>query len=141
MAANTVLLDFSIEPDRVIDELSRKDVMKVIKENLEKYFGNLKIIYDLSVVDGGYLMILSDNTGVVMNVRFFNEGLITINIEYYKKEADPQRISFEVSDPTPHEHEMLKFSPPSSLKHDSFLTTHHIHMRDSTFGESCWIPI
>lgn len=114
MAANTVLLDFSIEPDRVIDELTRKDVMKVIKENLEKYFGNLKIIYDLSVVDGGYLMILSDNTGVVMNVRFFNEGLITINIEYYKKEADPQRISFEVSDPTPHEHEMLSFSPPSS---------------------------
>lgn len=100
MAANTVLLDFSIEADRVIDELSRKDVMKVIKENLEKYFGNLNIIYDLNVVDGGYLSILNDNSGVIINVRFFNEGLITLNIEYYKNEADPPKISFEVSDPT-----------------------------------------
>jgi spermine synthase len=96
MAANTVLLDFSIEPDRVIDELSRKDVMKVIKENLEKYFGSLKIIYDLSVVNDGYLCILSDNSGVVVNVRFYNEGLITINIEYFKKDTDQQKISFEV---------------------------------------------
>lgn len=95
MAANSVLLDFSIEPSRITDELSRKDIVKVIKENVEKYFGNLKIVYDM-LVDDGYLCILSDNTGVIFSLRFFNEGLITINIEYFKKEADPQKISFEV---------------------------------------------
>lgn len=95
MAANTVLLDFSIEPSRIADEASRKDMLKVIKENLEKYFGNLKIIYDM-LVDDGYLCILSDTAATIFTIRFFNEGLITINIEYWKKEDDSQRISFEV---------------------------------------------
>ncbi|CRL06661.1 CLUMA_CG019578, isoform A [Clunio marinus] len=94
MAANSVLLDFSIEPARIIDELSRKDIVKVIKENIEKYFGNLKMIYDMLVNDG-YLCILSDNTGVIFSLRFYNEGLITLNIEYFKKENQPQKISFE----------------------------------------------
>ena len=96
MAANTVLLDFSIEPNRITDELTRKDIVKVIKENVEKYFGSLKLIYDM-LVDDGYLCILSDSTGVIFTLRFFNEGLITLNIEYYKKESDEQKISFEVS--------------------------------------------
>lgn len=95
MAANSVLLDFSIEPSRITDELSRKDILKVFKENIEKYFGNLKIIYDM-LLDDGYLVLLSDNSGVVLSLRFFNEGLITLNIEYFKKENDPQKISFEV---------------------------------------------
>lgn len=96
MAANSVLLDFSIEPARITDELSRKDILKVIKENIEKYFGNLKIVYDM-LVDDGYLCILSDDSGVIFTLRFFNEGLITINIEYYKRESEAQKISFEVS--------------------------------------------
>lgn len=95
MAANSVLLDFSIEPARITDELSRKEIVKTFKENVEKYFGNLKIVYDM-LVDDGYLVLLSDNTGVVLSLRFFNEGLITLNIEYFKKENDPQKISFEV---------------------------------------------
>lgn len=95
MAANTVLLDFSIEPTRIGDELSRKDMVKVIKENLEKYFGNLKMIYDM-LVDDGYMCILNDAVSTIFTVRFFNEGLITVNIEYWKKEGDTQRISFEV---------------------------------------------
>lgn len=96
MSANTVLLDFSIEPSRINDELSRKDIIKVIKENLEKYFGNLKMIYDM-LVDDGYMCIFNDSSATILNVRFFNEGLITINIEYFKKDSDNQRISFEVN--------------------------------------------
>ncbi|KAG5678229.1 hypothetical protein PVAND_007921 [Polypedilum vanderplanki] len=94
MAANSVLLDFSIEPSRIGDELSRKDIVKVFKENLEKYFGNLKIVYDM-LIDDGYMCILSDNAGTIFTIRFFGEGLITVNIEYFKKENDSQRISFE----------------------------------------------
>lgn len=109
MAANSVLLDFSIEPTRIIDELSRKDIVKVIKENVEKYFGSLKMTYDM-LVDDGYLCILSDNTGVIFSLRFFNEGLITLNIEYFKKESDPQKISFEVR-------QFFSFSRPSHISH------------------------
>jgi spermine synthase len=96
MAANSVLLDFSIDPTRITDELTRKDIVKVIKENVEKFFENLKLIYDMLVEDG-YLCILSDGTGVIISLRFFNEGLITLNIEYFKKDSDPPKISFEVS--------------------------------------------
>lgn len=108
MAANSVLLDFSIDPTRITDELSRKDIVKVIKENVEKYFGNLKLIYDM-LVDDGYLCLLSDNAGVIISLRFFNEGLITLNIEYFKKDSDPQKISFEVG-------ENFSFSP-SHISH------------------------
>jgi spermine synthase len=95
MAANSVLLDFSIEANRITDELTRKDIVKVIKEHVEKFFGSIKLIYDM-LVDDGYLCILSDDKGVIFSLRFFNEGLITLNIEYYKKESEPQKISFEV---------------------------------------------
>lgn len=96
MAANSVLLDFSIEPSRITDELSRKDIVKVIKEKIEKYLGDLKLIYDMLVEDG-YLCLLSDAAGVIVSLRFYNEGLITINVEYFKKENDGQKISFDVS--------------------------------------------
>lgn len=95
MAANSVLLDFSIEPARVNDEAARNDIVKVVKENLEKYLGNLTLIYQMQVEDG-QLTLLGDSAGVVVTVRFFNEGLITLNIEYYKKASDEQKISFEV---------------------------------------------
>jgi hypothetical protein len=55
----------------------------------------LKMVYDM-LVDDGYLCILSDNSGVIFTLRFFNEGLITLNIEYFKKESEPSKISFEV---------------------------------------------
>jgi spermine synthase len=95
MAANSVLLDFSIEPSRISDESSREDMVKVIKENLEKYFGNLKLIYDM-LIDDGYMCILNDNSSTIFSIRFFNAGIITLNIEYWKGESDSQRISFEV---------------------------------------------
>ena len=99
MAANSILLDFSIDSTRITDELSRKDVVKVIKENLEKYFESLKIIYDMVVESDGYLCILVSQThpGVIINLRFFKEGLITLNIEYFRKEGESQKISFDVS--------------------------------------------
>lgn len=96
MAANSVLLDFSIEASRINEESARNDVVKVVKENLEKYFGNLSLIYQMQVEDG-QLTLFGDNAGVVITVRFFNEGLITLNIEYFLKSGGTPKISFEVS--------------------------------------------
>lgn len=118
MAANSVLLDFSIEPTRITDELSRKDIVKVFKENVEKYFGNLKIIYD-TLVDDGYLVLLSDNTGAILSLRFFNEGLITLNIEYFRKENQQQKISFEVKKSPKMFHISIMFQ--FLCRHESFL--------------------
>lgn len=96
MAANTVLMDFSIDPTRIIDDCSRKDLLKVIKENLEKYFGQVKTSYDLHTAES-YLAILSDSKNVIISVRFYNQGLITINIEYYKEDKGETKITFEQS--------------------------------------------
>lgn len=99
MAANSVLLDFSIEPMRITDESARKDIAKVVKENLEKYFESLKIAFEMQIEGDGFLCILMShpNPGVIITLRFFNEGLITLNIEYLRKEGENPRINFEVS--------------------------------------------
>lgn len=94
MSANSVLLDFSLDPTRISDEVSRKDIVKLCKEHLEKYLDTLKITYDMLTEDG-YLCVLSSAGAIITTIRFFNQGLITINIEYYRGECEAPKISFE----------------------------------------------
>ncbi|XP_053672675.1 spermine synthase isoform X1 [Anopheles nili] len=95
MSANSILLDFSLDPARIIDEVSRKDIVRMCKENLEKYLTALKICYDMLTADG-YLCILNETgTGTIVTIRFFEQGLITINVEYYRKDGDEPKISFD----------------------------------------------
>lgn len=96
MSVNTVLLDFSIEPNQIADDLSRKDVLKKIRDHLSKYFPQLSFIYDM-ITDDGYLCILKEAAGVIITIRFFHQGLITINVEYYRAENEPSKLSFDVS--------------------------------------------
>ena len=95
MSANTVLFDFSIEPARILEEQSRKDILKEIISNLKNYFPSVKLIYELTTEDG-FLTILEQGN-VLLHIRFFNDGLITINIEYYRKKDQKEKINFEVS--------------------------------------------
>lgn len=95
MSANSILLDFSLDPARIIDEISRKDIVRVCKEGLEKYLAGLKISYDMLTADG-YLCLLNETgTGTIVTIRFFEQGLITINVEYYRKDGDEPKISFD----------------------------------------------
>lgn len=95
MSANTVLLDFSLDPARINDEVSRKDIVRLCKEGLEKYLTGLKISYDMLTADG-YLCILNESSsGTIVTIRFFEQGLITINVEYYRKAGDEPKLSFE----------------------------------------------
>ncbi|EAT47525.1 AAEL001378-PA [Aedes aegypti] len=94
MSANSVLLDFSLDPTRINDEVSRKDIVKLCKEHLEKYISGLKITYDMLTEDG-YLCILNAPGAVITTIRFFNQGLITVNIEYFRAESEAPKITFE----------------------------------------------
>lgn len=94
MSANSVLLDFSLDPTRINDEVSRKDVVKLCREHLEKFISGLKITYDM-LTDDGYLCILNAPGAIITTIRCFNQGLITINIEYYRAECEAPKISFE----------------------------------------------
>lgn len=96
MSVQTVLLDFSIDPVRITDEIASKDLVKLIKQGLDKYFENLKFVYDLKT-DDGYLCLYTNKNLVLIQIRFFNHGIITINIEYFKGENERQVLSFEVS--------------------------------------------
>lgn len=93
----TILLDFSIDPQRLGDEVSRKEVRKNIEEALESYLPNLRFVYDM-ITEDGYFGMYMDKAGVVVSVRFFvAPGLITINIEYFKENTEQPRVSLEVS--------------------------------------------
>lgn len=96
MSVQTVLLDFTIDPVRIGDEIASKDLLKFIKQGLQKYFENLKFVYDLKTGDGYLCCLLSDNK-VFIQIRFYNHGIITINIEYFKGETENQIMSFDVS--------------------------------------------
>lgn len=96
MSVQTVLLDFTVDPIRIADEIACKDLFKVVKVGLEKYFPDLKFMYDVITADG-YLCVLSENNRTFVNVRFFQHGIITVNIEYFKEAGEPQQFSFDVS--------------------------------------------
>lgn len=96
MSVQTVLLDFSIEPSRISDDTARKNVTKQLTSTLEKYFPEMQLIFE-TTVDDGYLSIYSEKNLVLLNVRLFDQGIITINIEYFKSDCDNQRLSFDVS--------------------------------------------
>lgn len=96
MSIQTILLDFSVDPTRLADELSQKDLVKLIKVGLDQYFANLKSVYDV-LTDDGYLCMFSEKNLIFITVRLFNKGIITINVEYYKADHEVQYFSFDVS--------------------------------------------
>lgn len=99
MSVQTVLLDFSIEPDRLSDGISQKEILKQLQQTLSKYFPDIVLIFETSVSDG-HLSIFSEKSTVLLNIRLFNQGIITINIEYFKGDCDHQRLTFDVSSVT-----------------------------------------
>lgn len=98
MSVQTVLLDFSIENEKIADEISRKDVTTQMTKILqEKYFPNLQIINEITTSDGYLCLLTEDN--VIISIRFFchtEAGLITLNIEYFKKNDETPKINFDV---------------------------------------------
>lgn len=97
MSVHTVLLDFSInDASRISDEESRKDIIKLFQETLREFFPNLTFLFETSTADG-HLTLLSENQKNVFNIRLFDDGIITLNIEYYKKDNEQPPLSFDVS--------------------------------------------
>uniref|UniRef100_A0A336MEA3 CSON000359 protein n=1 Tax=Culicoides sonorensis TaxID=179676 RepID=A0A336MEA3_CULSO len=93
MSVQTVLLDFSIEPVRVNSDVECKIVVKSIIESLKKYFADPVLIFETTCGDGFMSLFKEGNT--VITVRCFQQGLITLNIEYFKKDLEEGKISFD----------------------------------------------
>lgn len=96
MAVNTILMDFSIDPKQVKNDSQLSVILTNVENILRDYLTNLKLINTFSVEDGIFKLYSSD-LGSIVNIRIFGNGLITVNIEYYKGEKQEPLLSFEVN--------------------------------------------
>lgn len=84
MSANSILLHFC--KCNAFD----KNAKNVVKKIVEKYFGGLDIVCE-KPLEGSYLTILSNGTGL-FSLRFFDEGLATLNIEYLNTSKENETV-------------------------------------------------
>ncbi|XP_031620615.1 spermine synthase isoform X2 [Contarinia nasturtii] len=96
MTAQTVLLDFSIDPSRIGDKVGLKDTVKLLEKGLLEFFPQLKLIFETSTSDG-HLCVFSQNDAIFLNARFFNHGIIAINIEYFKDNVEQPFVTFDLT--------------------------------------------
>ncbi|XP_017883315.1 uncharacterized protein LOC108626892 isoform X2 [Ceratina calcarata] len=94
MVAHTVLLDFSVSSDVVLDEKKRSNLKSAIANVLQEHFNGLKPLTE-SNIDGSFLVLYTGPKGSLITVRGYTEGLITINIEYYKRDEEEALLDFE----------------------------------------------
>lgn len=98
MSVQTVLLDFSVEAGRAEDERGQKALLAALEPLLRRHLPGLAAAARLQVPhDCGSLLVLLAEKGVSVSVRVFPQGLITINIEYYKADGDKPLLDFEVT--------------------------------------------
>lgn len=68
---------------------------ETIESILKDYLANLKSLNTLNI-DGGLFKLYSSDFGAITNLRIYNNGLITINIDYYKEEKQEPLLTYEV---------------------------------------------
>lgn len=94
MAINTILLDLSVDPSKIVE----KNVLKsTIEDVLGKFLPDLKESYSTSFRGGGFLSAYTAVRDSFITVRGFPRGLVAINVEYYKEDGDEPLMSFEVN--------------------------------------------
>lgn len=96
MAVNTYLLDFTIDAKAFETTESRKQIQETVENALKEYVPELKreSVIDL---DGGFLQVMTGSHGIFVTVRGFRQGIVTLNIEYYKPDSEEGLLTFEVS--------------------------------------------
>ncbi|XP_031837409.1 spermine synthase isoform X3 [Nomia melanderi] len=95
MVAHTVLLDFTV-PSSVIADIEKRSNLKVAIANvLKEHFDGLKPLTEPNL-NGSLLVLYEGPRGSLITVRGYTEGLITVNIEYYKKDDEEALLNFEL---------------------------------------------
>lgn len=96
MSANvsSILIHFCVKNQKNNEKFVKRSFDEIKKE-LEINFGSLKHVFEESF-GGDCLRILRDNTGVILTLRYFEKGLMTVNIEYFKEAQEKEKFSFSV---------------------------------------------
>lgn len=95
MVAHTVLLDFTVSGSMIADVEKRSNLKSAIANVLAEHFTGLKPLTESSI-DGSLLVLYTGPRGSLITVRGYVEGLITLNIEYYKQDDEEALLTFEV---------------------------------------------
>ncbi|XP_037934956.1 spermine synthase isoform X2 [Teleopsis dalmanni] len=96
MAAQTILFDFTVDTEKTSDPKSRQEIAKLLRSELEHIFPQLELAYQMTM-DDGYYCVLAENKETIITCRIFNQGLVTINVEYYLEEGKEPIMSFDSS--------------------------------------------
>lgn len=95
MVAHTVLLDFTVSSNTIVDSEKRSNLKSSIANVLKEHFVGLKTLME-SYMDGSLLVLYTGPRGSLITIRGYPEGLITVNVEYYKHDDEDALLSFEV---------------------------------------------
>lgn len=96
MVAHTVLLDFTVSSNAIVDSEKRSNLKSTIANVLKEHFVGLKLLTE-SYIDGSLLVLYTGPRSSLITIRGYPEGLITINIEYYKRDDENALLTFEVT--------------------------------------------
>lgn len=101
MAVNTVLIDFSVEETKLQEENYRDSVIKGVETVLTNHLKELQPLYSTKLTgnlasQASQVNIYQSIRGALVTLRIFNNGLVTVNIEYYKSNEEEAIISYDV---------------------------------------------
>lgn len=95
MVVHTVLLDFTV-PSNVIADVEKRSNLKLTVANvLREHFDGVTPLTE-SDIGGSLLVLYTGPRGSLITLRGYTEGLITLNIEYYKRDDEEALLNFEV---------------------------------------------
>ncbi|XP_054261023.1 spermine synthase-like [Macrosteles quadrilineatus] len=92
MAVNTILLDLTVDPQKILEKNGLKSA---VQDVLSKFIPELKEVYTSDFQGGGTLYTFTAVRDSFITVRAFTKGVISINIEYYRENGDEPFLSFE----------------------------------------------
>lgn len=95
MSANTLLLDFTVQPGDLKNEQDMSAAATKVENVLRDHLTNLKLV-DSFPVEGGLFRLYTSDRGVVTGVRVFGSGLVTLNIEYFRGEGQEPVLDYKV---------------------------------------------
>lgn len=96
MALQTILFDFTLDADKTATSSQRQEVARIVRNELEHVFSQLELAYSMESPDNGYFSVLHENQETIITCRIFQQGLLTINVEYYLSDGKEPLMSFDV---------------------------------------------
>ncbi|XP_074026814.1 spermine synthase [Leptinotarsa decemlineata] len=81
MAVNTILMDFSLNPNLIKNEKQLNAIATALENILRNFLGNCKHMGSFDLQDG-LLKLYHSEPGATINLRIYNNGLLTVNIDF-----------------------------------------------------------